>query len=368
MNIGLLGFGTVGSGVYKLCKENKINVKYILVRDKNKPLDVDSYLTEDINEIVNDKEIDAIVECIGGNNPAFDYASLAINNNKKFVSANKKMLVTYLKEINNLAIENNTTLMYSSACGGGIPVLSEIKKIEKTDSILEITGIMNGTSNYILDRMYNENLEFNDALKIAQDLGYAEKDPSDDINGIDSANKLVLASLLGFNKAFKLNDIFVLGIKNIDSNDITYFKKEGYKCVLLACASKFNDKYQLKVIPTILKDNILSNINLNNNCFMIKSKNLNNFYLIGQGAGSMPTASNIMKDLLSEDNYAKKILEFTHCNLDIAPCSYYIRGKIDEEYVAKKINDNCFISKKININTLKKIIKDDYFVCEVRND
>ena len=368
MDIGLLGFGTVGSGVYKQCQENNINVKYILVKDKNKLLDVDSYLTEDINDIVNDKQIDAIVECIGGNNPAFDYASLALNNKKKFVSANKKMLVTYLKEINNLAIKNNTALMYSSACGGGIPVLSEIKKIEKSDSILEIAGIMNGTSNYILDRMYSENLEFKDALKNAQDLGYAEKDPSDDINGIDSANKLVLASLLAFNKAFKLDDVFTLGIKNIDKNDIAYFKKEGYKCILLASATKYNNKYQLKVIPSILKDNIFSNINLNNNCFMIRSKNLNKFYLIGQGAGSMPTASNVIKDLLSKDNYAKKISEFSHCDLDISSSAYYIRGKIDEEYVDKKINDNCFITKKININTLKKIIQDDYFVCEVRND
>ena len=113
MNIGLLGYGTVGRGVYKQCLENGINVKYILVRDKNKKLDVDSILCEDINEIVNDKEIDTVVECIGGNNPAFDYASLVLKNKKNFVSANKKMLVTYLKEINDLALENNVSLLYS---------------------------------------------------------------------------------------------------------------------------------------------------------------------------------------------------------------------------------------------------------------
>ena len=364
MNIGLLGYGTVGKGVYKECLENDIKVKYILVKDKNKKLDVDSILTEDINEIVEDKEIDVVVECIGGNNPAFDYASLALKNKKKFVSANKKMLVTYLKEINDLAIQNNSPLLYSSACGGGIPILNEIKRIEKCDSILEILGIMNGTSNYILDRMYNEGLEFKDVLKSAQDLGYAEKVPSDDINGIDTANKVILASLLGFNKAYKLNDIFVLGIKNINKKDVSYFKKEDYKCVLLASATN----NQLKVVPTILKDSIFSNINLNNNCFMLKTKNLNKLYLIGQGAGSFPTASNILKDILSNDNYVKKIDEFSKCDYNISPCAYYIRGSINEEYVDRRIDENSYITKKISINVLRNIIKDDDFVCEVRDD
>ena len=368
MNIGILGYGTVGKGVYILCKENNIKVKYILVKDKNKKLDVDSVLTEDIYEIVEDKEIDAVVECIGGNNPAFDYASLALENKKKFVSANKKMLVTYLKEINDLALKNNSSLLYSSACGGGIPVLSEIEKIKKCDSVLEITGIMNGTSNYILDRMYNEELEFNDVLKSAQDLGYAEKDPSDDINGIDSANKLILASLLSFNKAFKLNDVFILGIKNINKKDISYFKKEGYKCVLLASAISANDKHQLKVIPTILKDNIFSNISLNNNCFMLKSKNLNKLYLIGQGAGSFPTASNVIKDLLSNDSYVKKIDEFSTCDFNILPRAYYIRGNINEDYLDIRIDKDSYITKKININILKNIIKENDFVCEVKDD
>ncbi len=368
MNIGLLGYGTVGKGVYTLCKKNNINVKYILVKDKNKKIDVHSIITDDINEIVNDKDIDCIVECIGGNNPAFDYVSLALKNKKKVVSANKKMLVTYLKEINDLANENNAPLLYSSACGGGIPILSEIKKINESDSINKIMGIMNGTSNYILDRMYDENLEFDDVLKSAQDLGYAEKDPSDDIGGVDSANKVVLASLLAYDKAFKLNDLFVLGINNINKSDISYFKENGYKCVLLGSGIKEKDFYQLKVIPTIFKNNIFSNIKLNNNCFAINSLSLNDLYLIGQGAGSLPTASNVIKDLLSLDSYNKEIKSFEKCNFDILPATFYIRGGINEEYVAEKISDNAYLTKKITINELKKIIKDSDFVCEVYDD
>ncbi len=368
MNIGLLGYGTVGKGVYTLCKKNNINVKYILVRDKNIKLDVDSIISDDINEIVSDKDIDCVVECIGGNNPAFEYVALALKNKKKVVSANKKMLVTYLKEINDLANEYSAPLLYSSACGGGIPILSEIKKIKESDDIHKIMGIMNGTSNYILDRMYDENFEFIDVLKSAQDLGYAEKDPSDDIGGVDSANKVVLASLLGFNKAFKLDDLFVLGINNIDKNDITYFKENGYKCVLLGSGIKDNDSYQLKVIPTIFKNNIFSSIKLNNNCFMVNSSSLNNLYLIGQGAGSLPTASNVIKDLLSKDSYNKEIKSFEKCNFDILPSTYYIRGNINEKYVYKKISDNAYLTKKITINELKTIITDSDFVCEVYDD
>lgn len=368
MNIGLLGYGTVGKGVYTLCKANNINVKYILVRDKNKKLDVDSILVDDINKIVDDEQIDCVVECIGGNNPAFDYVTLAIKHHKKVVSANKKMLVTYLKEINDLANENKVDLLYSSACGGGIPILSEIKRIKECDNISKIMGIMNGTSNYILDRMYDENLEFKDVLKSAQDLGYAEKDPSDDIGGVDTANKVVLASLLGFNSAFKLEDLFVLGINNIDKKDVSYFKTNDYKCVLLGSGIKTNGDYQLKVIPTIFKNNIFSSVKLNNNCFMVNSSSLNNLYLIGQGAGSLPTASNVIKDLLSNDSYNIKIDTFEKCNFDILPNKYYIRGNINEKYIDKKIDDDSYITKKISINELKTIIDKDDFVCEVYDD
>ncbi len=366
MKIAILGYGVVGKGVYKLSKDNNIEVKYILVRDKNKKLDVDSILSDDINEILNDKEVDTVVECMGGNNPAFNYCRMAILNKKNVVSSNKKMLVSYLKEINDLALENNVSLLYSSACGGGIPILHEINRISDIDSILELRGIMNGTSNYILDKMYFENIDFGECLKKAQELGYAERDPSDDIDGVDTANKVILASLLAFKKAFKLEDIFVKGIRNINIKDIEYFKENGYKCVLLGSSNG----ECLKVIPTIFKDSIFANIRTNNNCFMIDARDLGTQYYTGQGAGSLPTASNVVRDLKDINNsFSIRIDTFSKPNYDNDKGIYYVRnGKAIEEYVDKKINDTTFVSKDITISKLKQMITENSFVCEVKHD
>ena len=196
MVIGILGYGVVGRGVYKIASKNNIKVKRILERNISDPI----LQTNSIEDIVDDPEIDTVVECLGGDDIPFKYCAKALRSGKNVVTSNKKMLVKYLKEINDLAIENNVSLLYSSACGGCIPVLHEINRIANIDMIISVAGIMNGTSNYILDQMYTNNLDFDIALKQAQDLGYAEKDPSDDIDGIDSANKLVLASLLSFDK------------------------------------------------------------------------------------------------------------------------------------------------------------------------
>ena len=364
--IAILGYGTVGKGVYKLSKQNNINVKYVLVRDINRKIDVDCLISDDIDEIINDKEVDTIVECIGGDDIPFEYCKKAILNKKNVVSSNKKMLVKYLKELNELAISNNVSLLYSGACGGGIPILHEIKRIASIDEITQIKGIMNGTSNYILDKMFSEDVSFKDTLKKAQELGYAEKDPSDDIDGIDSANKLILACLLAYKKAYKLDDVFVKGIRNIDIKDIKFFKSHDYKCVLLASTKNGC----LKVVPTIFKHSIFSNIHLNNNCFMIHGRDLGPQYFIGQGAGSLPTASNVIRDIKDINNrFNIKIDDYDYPNYLNECAKYYIRiNHIEKQYVDSIINDNTYITKPINIETLKKIINDEDFICEVSDD
>lgn len=348
MVIGILGYGVVGKGVYKLALKNNIKVKYILVRKGSSGIE-----TDDINKIVSDEEIDTIVECLGGDDVAFSYCKQAIMNGKNIVTSNKKMLVKYLKEINDLAFKYHVSLLYSSSCGGGVPVLHEINRIASVDKIVSLSGIMNGTCNYILDQMNTNDLGFQEALKQAQDLGYAEKDPSDDIKGIDSANKLILASFLSFNKAYKLGDLFVKGISNIDSCDIKYFKANGYKCILLA---KANDDC-LTVMPTLVKKGPFSSIVLNNNCFRIEGEDLGSIYLIGQGAGQLPTASNILRDLKDLDHsFCKQVQTFEKPNYENNKGRYYIRKNNEVSIV------NC------SVKELEKTLDENDFVCEVLDD
>lgn len=347
MIIGILGYGVVGRGVYKIALKNNIEVKKIL--EKNK-VDVD-IVVDSIDDIVNDLEIDTVVECMGGDDVPFNFCAKVLKSGKNLVTSNKKMLVKYLKELNDLAIENNVSLLYSSACGGTIPVLHEINRVADIDKIVSISGIMNGTSNYILDQMYTNDLDFDIALKQAQELGYAEKDPSDDIDGVDSANKLILASLLSFDKAYKLDDLFIKGIRHIKKEDMEFFKNNGYRCILLGK----NNNDCLTVMPTLIKSGPYFNISLNNNCFMIEGEDLGKVYLIGQGAGSLPTASNVVRDLKDISNsFNRSINKFELPDYDNEKGTYYIRGK-------------GFVYG-VSINELKKMIKDDDFICEVLDD
>lgn len=351
MVIGILGYGTVGKSVYKLALKNNIKVKTILVRNKSGH----KLETDDIDKIINDKDIDTIVECTSSNKLAYEYCIKGLKHHKNIVTSNKKMLVNYFKEINEAALNSGSSLLYSSACGGGIPFLQELKKIKVVDKIMRLESINNGTCNYILDKMFSDNLEFDEALNKAQLNGYAERDPSDDIEGFDSANKLILASFMAFNKLYKLDAIFIKGIANINKKDIDFFKEKGKKCILLAKAYK----EQLTVIPTLVSKGPFNEIALNNNCFMIESEDLGKTFFIGQGAGGLPTASNILRDLKDINNsFADKVTCYLKPSDNLIKNRYYIRSK----------NNDILITDPITIKELKEIIKDDDFLCEVNND
>lgn len=368
MKIGLLGYGTVGKGVEVLAKKNNMELSYILVRNKEKILK--DNMTDDINVILN-SDVDVVVECLTGIEPAYTYVSKALASGKSVVSANKKMLVNHFKELNDLANKNNLSLLYSAACGGGIPWLPNLSNVSGIDEIISFKGIMNGTSNYILDRLYKEDIDFKDVLKDAQDLGYAEKDPSDDIDGIDTANKTILSAIIGFKKEFKLEDVFISGIRNITKSDIDYFKSTGCKCVLLGKGVKNEDKYTLSVLPTLIKEGTFKSIESNNNCFMLEGNDLGVQYYVGQGAGSLPTASNIIRDInLLSNPYKANTKEKGLIDLDNTLNKYYMRTskKLDESIIDKVISDNTYITKDISLKLLKEIIDKDDFVCEVNDD
>lgn len=372
MNIAILGYGTVGKGVEKLCAENGINVSHILMRntrDLTKP-----NMTYDINDILNDENTDLVVECIGGYSPAYEYVSSSLKRHKHVVSSNKKMLAKYLNELDKLAKDNGVNLLFSSACGGGIPWLRELANIASMDSINCFMGIMNGTSNYILNAMIKERCDFDFALKNAQALGYAESDPSDDIDGIDTANKTVLSAAIAFKRYFDVNDLFIKGIRYIDTSDLNYALNNNYQLALIGKGITKNHKYSLSVMPSFIsKSKVIGNISANNNCFILDAVSLGECSFTGQGAGSLPTASNVIRDILSIDRpYPLNILNKELNSDDLTECAYYIRtaNTVNDEYIESVIKENTFITKPLTLKVLKEIVKGDetVFVGEIIND
>ncbi|WP_117195128.1 homoserine dehydrogenase, partial [Staphylococcus aureus] len=242
LNIALLGLGTVGSGVVKIIEENRqqikdtinkdIVIKHILVRDKSKkrPLNISQYhLTEDINDILNDNSIDIVVEVMGGIEPTVDWLRTALKNKKHVITANKDLLAIHLKLLEDLAEENGVALKFEASVAGGIPIVNAINNGLNANNISKFMGIFNGTSNFILSKMTHEQTTFKDALEEAQRLGFAEADPTDDVEGVDAARKVVITSYLSFNQVIKLNDVKSVGISDITLADINAASALNYK-------------------------------------------------------------------------------------------------------------------------------------------
>jgi len=279
MKIAILGFGTVGSGVYEIAKSLKnIEVKKVLEKDLSK-IDI---ATDNYNEIINDKEIELVVECMGGLHPAYEFIMKALQNKKSVVSANKAVIAKYLDEFLKTARENNVEFRFEASVGGGIPCLAGIQKIRRVENIDKFYGIFNGTSNFILDNMYRFENEFFTTLKTAQELGYAEADPSADIDGYDVTNKVIISFALAYDGFIK-NDFPCFTLRNITKEDILYFKKQG-----------FIAKYIGEVPINALEGNVLSNYNI----VTVQSHTMGEVKFYGQGAGKLPTANAIIQDIL----------------------------------------------------------------------
>ena len=226
MKVAILGYGTVGSGVFEIITNSKseelknIEVKSVFARSRDKM----HLATDDINEIINDDEISVVVECLGGLNPAYDFIKRSLESGKHVVTANKAVAAKYLDEFVSLAKENNVKFIFEASVGGGIPWLVNLERTRRVDEINRVYGIFNGTSNYILDNMYRNEQEFDSTLKTAQDLGYAEADPSADIDGGDVINKIILSNALAFDIHIEPN-FPTYSMRNITKHDIDYLKK-----------------------------------------------------------------------------------------------------------------------------------------------
>ena len=295
MKIAILGFGTVGSGVYEIAKALKnIEVKKVLEKDLSK-IDI---ATDNYDEIINDKEIELVVECMGGLHPAYEFIMQALKSKKSVVSANKAVIAKYLDEFLQAAKENNVEFRFEASVGGGIPCLAGIQKVRRVENIDKFYGIFNGTSNFILDNMYRFENEFFTTLKTAQELGYAEADPSADIDGYDVTNKVIISSALAYDGFIK-NEFPCFTMRNITKEDILYFKKNGLIAKYIGEATTVGDEYEasvmLNLFPTnALEGNVLSNYNI----VTVQSHTMGEIKFYGQGAGKLPTANAIIQDIL----------------------------------------------------------------------
>jgi homoserine dehydrogenase len=286
INIGIIGLGTVGTGVarallqqhdlLKMRSKASFNLKTIaeLNWDKERNIDLSGVkCTQDVNEVLFDPDINIIVETIGGYEPAFSFISTALKNGKHVVTANKALIATKGKELFKIARENDVDLLFEASVGGGIPIIKSLRESLIANRIENIYGILNGTSNYILTKMHQEELEFSQALKEAQDQGFAEADPTLDISGGDTAHKLTILASIASNSFVPHNKIFVEGITGITKQDINFAKSLGYTIKLLAIYRTLDDKLDLRVHPTLVNNtHLLSAINNELNAiFVIRS-------------------------------------------------------------------------------------------------
>ena len=362
MKIAILGFGTVGSGVYEIAKTLKnIEVKKVLEKDLNKI----NIATDNYDEIINDKEIELVVECMGGLHPAYEFIMQALKSKKSVVSANKAVIAKYLDEFLQAAKENNVEFRFEASVGGGIPCLAGIQKIRRVENIDKFYGIFNGTSNFILDNMYRFENEFFTTLKTAQELGYAEADPSADIDGYDVTNKVIISSALAYDGFIK-NEFPCFTMRNITKEDILYFKKKGLIAKYIGEATTVGDEYEasvmLNLFPTnALEGNVLSNYNI----VTVQSHTMGEVKFYGQGAGKLPTANAIIQDILDiqanisfnpisiEKKYSYSAKLFKH--------RYVLRSneelKGDFEKVNKDGNNFYHYTKEITQADLLKVIE-----------
>lgn len=306
IKVGIIGLGTVGSGVVKTLKEfDNIEIIKIAVKnlrkDRNIPGLNKSILTDNPYDVVNSNETQIVVEVIGGIEPAFDLIKTAIKNGKHVVTANKELLAKHGEELFNFAQEHNRVILYEAAIAGGIPIIMPIKTILAGNKINKIAAIVNGTTNYILTKMDVDNSPYEDVLKEAQELGYAEADPTGDVEGYDAMYKLATLATIAFNKRIRLDAIYREGITKIKSEDMKYANEFGFKIKLIALAqldSKGNA--DVRVHPMLVKKSkSLAHIDYVTNAVMLEGHPVGEIMFSGPGAGEFPTASSVVGDILS---------------------------------------------------------------------
>ena len=368
MNIGLLGFGVVGRGVYEItnAREDMQVTKVLCLEEISLP---DAQSVKDIRSIVEDPTIDTVVEAMGGLHPAYEFVRAAIENGKHVVSSNKALVCSFYDELLPLAKEKGVCFRSTAAVGGGIGWLSELERARRVQQIREVSGIMNGTCNYILDNMTRQGLAYDDVLKQAQQLGYAEADPTTDVDGIDTWHKVILSSNIAFGVSVEHSSVPVAGIRNIQAQDVENFAAHGLVCKLISTGKRTEKGYSIYVQPTLVKQGELeAAVPMNYNLITFVGETSDRMSFYGQGAGRYPTAYNVVQDLVDVLEgkgfyapYGEKVCADTSVEL-----TWYVRGGWQGE-IAETWGE-AVVTKAVSVADMHAWIKDhpDAFVAAIR--
>lgn len=313
INIGLIGLGTVGIGVYKIIFEHqeelrhqtgfKVFLKKVLVRDVTKDRGIEleeGLLTNNPDDLLINPEIDVIIEVAGGVETAHDMLVTALNNHKHIITANKDLMAVYGSELLNLAKEKQCDFFYEASVGGGIPIIRSLVDGLSSDKITEVVGIINGTTNYILTKMDHEGMTYESALKKAQDLGFAEADPTSDVGGLDAARKMTILANLAFSMPIDYEDVRVKGIEGLSDVDLAYGKQLGYEMKLLGIAKIESGAVEVSVGPTMIPhEHPLTSVHDEFNAVFVRGEAVGTTMFYGPGAGGLPTATSIVSDVVT---------------------------------------------------------------------
>ncbi|MGJ9384055.1 homoserine dehydrogenase [Salipaludibacillus sp. CF4.18] len=313
MNIGLLGFGTVGTGVLQIIRDHQdklqhqlgcsIKVKIVLVSNLHKEREItidDDQLTLNADDILNDPSIVAVIEVMGGIEDARRYIRQALENNKNVITANKDLMAIHGSELLELANKQGCDLFYEASVAGGIPILRTLVEGLASDRISKMIGIVNGTTNYILTKMSKEGRGYEEALQEAQALGYAEADPTADVEGIDAARKISILGTLGFSMNLDLDDVSIRGITEVTREDLAFCEQLGYTMKLVGIANRFNDKVEVSVQPTLVPhEHPLASVDDEYNAVYVYGDAVGETMFYGPGAGKLPTATAVVSDLVA---------------------------------------------------------------------
>ena len=363
--LALLGLGTVGAGVYEIINNKKgnffmnsdVRIDKILVRDKTKKRNVsvdETLLTDNFEDILNSEEVKIVISVMGGLEPELTYIKRSLSAGKNVVTANKEIIAKHIDELMALAKENGVNILFEASVGGGIPIINSLLETIKINKISKIQGILNGTTNYILTKIQKEKMDFDKVLKIAQDIGFAEADPTADVEGFDVLRKISILASLSFKTVVREEDVHRRGISNVTLSDILMAKEYGYIVKYLGQALLENDGYSVSVTPVLIKKaSVISNVNEEYNIVLINGNIIGELCFMGKGAGKDATANAVVSDII---NIINGDVNYSHVNFDADVHSSGLEGIRNRYYIRASVENYEEFSDTLDLvmDTVKK--------------